>query len=274
MSIWKNLLGGESKRMHPASPGSQRSSAHPICETRGVVTNNTTPSPETSDPTLTELLAYLGSGGPAEIETDWSATCLDNRARLYEALASDPRSPSLTRFFLKPNGSAANAPYLIVTTGERSQFDRDWNYNKDEIRDRVLQELSLPVGTWAAMTGERSASHANHSKPGCSLASTATFDNLARTIFQGQYAIERVVRPAHAPQKSVQRWDVMIFGEEAVRPDLACHFCGDDRVAIGNNGSHLRCCRCGAVYCRRNCQASIHGQCPRCGEADRINYVE
>ena len=197
-------LGGDSKANPTPSRESQPSSPDPIRVTSGETTEKSIPPPETSDPNLKELLAYLGSGGPAEIETDWNVTCVNNRARLYEALAADPKSPSLTRFFLKPNVSAANAPYLIVTTGERSQFDRDWNYRKDEIRDRVLGELSLPVGAWAPMTGEGSASYANHSKPGCSLASTANYDNL-RKIQQGQYTLERVVRPAHAAQKPVQR---------------------------------------------------------------------
>ena len=66
---------------------------------------------------------------------------------------------------------------------------------------------------------------------------------------------------------------MQVFGEEVVCPDLACQICGENRVAFGFNGSHLICRRCGTIYCRRNCQASIHGQCPRCGEADKIDGV-
>jgi len=219
------------------------------------------------------MLAYLATGGPAEIATYGSARCVHNRARFYEALAVEPTSPCLTQFILKANDSGAKNAYLIVTTGEKSQVDLDWNYNAEPIRDRVLRELSLPIGRWEDMVGEGCGSYANHSKPGCSLASPAAFNNLARQTQQGQYKLERVIRPAHSPHKRAHRWDVQVFGEEVARPELACELCGENRVALGYQGSHLICRRCGVIYCRRNCQASIHGQCPRCGETDKIDGV-
>lgn len=68
------------------------------------------------------------------------------------------------------------------------------------------------------------------------------------------------------------RWDVTLFGKPVKRPDLACHFCGDDQVCLGHHGSHWRCV-CGAIYCRRNCQLTINGGCPGCG-GERADFVE
>jgi hypothetical protein len=76
-----------------------------------------------------------------------------------------------------------------------------------------------------------------------------------------------------APQKA-KRWNVPISGTVEKRTDLACQFCGDDNVAIGYMGSHLRCARCNAIYCRGDCQLTASGGCPRCGEVDRWNFVE
>ncbi len=67
------------------------------------------------------------------------------------------------------------------------------------------------------------------------------------------------------------RWDVMIFGDEIVHPTLKCDLCGDNRVAFGFNGTHRVCQKCRTVFCRRNCMASIHGQCPRCGECNKLD---
>lgn len=88
--------------------------------------------------------------------------------------------------------------------------------------------------------------------------------------------LEQSSKPAAssvAPQKA-KRWDVPISGTPEKRPDLACQFCGDDNVAVGYMGSHLRCARCNAIYCRSNCQLTSSGGCPRCGEVDRWNFVE
>ena len=221
------------------------------------------------------LLAYLREGRPADIEGIEDPAVFASVVRYYETVVSDDSCPKLTYYVLKATGSDVRFPHLVVVTGDRSEHDNAWHFNYEPVLKRAL-----PGKSWNDLSRH---GYANFSKPGCTLASTAPFDNLAREIAKGGYQLDRVLRPVQvrsediptgATQKKSQRWDVLIFGEEAVRPDLACQFCGDDRVALGNNGSHLRCCRCGAVYCRRNCQASIHGQCPRCGEADRINYVQ
>lgn len=218
---------------------------------------------------IDDLIASLQRGDPADISTVRNATLMENRARFYEAVVTDATAPCLTYFILKANADDAQNPYLVVITGDRSEHDIAWNFNYEAILRRAL-----PGGTWDDMVGEGDANYSNHSKPGCSLASTAPFDNLASQILQRLYKVERVIRPAHPPQKRAQRWDVLIIGEPVSRPDVACQICGDDRVSPGWNGSHRRCRRCGVIFCRRNCMASIHGQCPRCGEADRIEAVE
>jgi hypothetical protein len=130
-------------------------------------TENAAVSPGASDANLKELIAYLTDAGPAGIETESNATCAFNRARFYDAVAEEAASPRLTYFILKAKATGAKNQHLIVHTGEKSQFDLAWNYNCSPIRDRVLQELGLPVGTWKSMCGEGSGSFSNHSKPGC-----------------------------------------------------------------------------------------------------------
>lgn len=77
-----------------------------------------------------------------------------------------------------------------------------------------------------------------------------------------------------AANEQAVKWDVPICGTPSKRPDVACRFCGDDNVAVGYMGSHLRCERCKAIYCRANCQVTPDGGCPGCGETDRWNFVE
>ena len=104
-----------------------------------------------------------------------------------------------------------------------------------------------------------------------------------RAISRGcAYGLEKVIRFCEQTEsgtaeendnKKSWRWDVLVVGEEYIHPDLACQICGENRIVLGDNGSHRRCCRCGTIFCRRNCEDSIDGQCPRCGETDKIDAV-
>ena len=219
-----------------------------------------------------ELLAYLRDRRPAEISTVTKGEAAAVVTRHYEAVAADPTCPALTYYLLKASPAATETnPYLLVAVGGQSEHDKAWNFNYEAIRNRVLPGKTWDDFAWGG-------GYSNHSKPGMRLASTAGFDRLAGAISRGDYQIERVFRPGFRAQPGPDepkppRWNVQVFGEEAVYPGLACQVCGANRVALGNYGSLLVCRRCGEIYCRRNCQASIHGQCPRCGEADKIDFV-
>ncbi len=218
-----------------------------------------------------ELVAYLSQKRPADIDIRQDSTVIENQLRYLEARASDSACPRFTYYVLRATIPAETAPYLIVVTGQQSEHDESWNFNYAPIRERTL-----PGKTWTDIVGSGAGCLSNHSKPGCTLASTAPFDKLANAILERRYELICVIRPSEAENaapKKAYRWEVVVSGEEAVRPELACHICGENRVSLGYNGSHLKCLRCGAIYCRRNCQASIHGQCPRCGEADRIDDI-
>ena len=235
-------------------------------------------SPERSTaPDWEKLLVCLRDRRPAEISTVREAAAVAVIVPYYEAVVADEACPKLTYYLLKATNTSATGtfPYLVVKIGEQTEHDKAWNFNYEAILKRALPGKTWDDFTWGG-------GHSNHSKPGCQLASTAGFDRLATTISQGGYQIDRVFGPGIPRQPSLvgsadgaksYRWDVKVFGEEIVCPELACQFCGENRVAFGQHGSHLSCRSCGAIYCRRNCQASINGQCPRCGEADRIDAV-
>lgn len=217
-----------------------------------------------------ELVAYLRSGKPADISKIGDAGVIDNVTRYYETVAADPDCPKLTYYLLTASDPAAPAPFLVVTAGEKAEHDRAWNFDYKPLLNRAH-----PGFTWDNLWRNSAGDISNHSKPGCGLASRAPFDRLAQVIADRKYTLKCVLRPAAGgPAKPKgPRWNVQVFGEEAVRPELACQVCGDNRVAYGFHGSHLICRRCGSIYCRRNCMASIHGQCPRCGETDKIDGV-
>jgi hypothetical protein len=217
-----------------------------------------------------ELVAYLRSGKPADISKIGDAGVIDNVTRYYETVAADPDCPKLTYYLLTASDPAAPAPFLVVTAGEKGEHDRAWNFDYTPLLNRAH-----PGFTWDNLWRNSAGDISNHSKPGCGLASRAPFDRLAQAIVDRKYALKCVLRPATGgPTKPKgPRWNVQVFGEEVVRPDLACQVCGDNRVAYGFHGSHLICRQCRTIYCRRNCMASIHGQCPRCGEADKIDGV-
>lgn len=226
----------------------------------------------TRDPNLKELIAYLGSDHPADILSFSRTEHARRWVRLHELLAEDPAGPLLTHYVLKATQDTASEPYFIVSTGETSQFEIESQYKTEAIRDRVLAEMSLTVGSWKDMG--TAANYSNHSKPGLTLVDRSGFDNRRDSILQGQYTLERVINTTHTPTVRQYRWNVDVIGTPVARTDVACAICGDNLVAPGFYGTHLRCVRCGTIYCRRNCAANQHGRCPRCGETDRINGVD
>jgi hypothetical protein len=226
-------------------------------------------APQSSED-LAELCTYLREGKPATIATGCNATMLENNIRYYEAVAADAKSPHHTFFILTGQVPAEDEPaFLVVVTGERSEFDRQWDF-------APTMKRVLPSGTWKDLFTERDGSYSGFDPSGYTRTSfaRARFNELSQQILQGKYDVNRVIRPMHPPPERNQRWDVTFTGEEFIHPTVACEICGDNRVVLGFDGSHIRCGRCGITYCRRNCQASIRGQCPRCGEADRLNSVE
>lgn len=138
------------------------------------------------------LVAYLRGRGPAEISTANEASAAAVIGAYYQAVVAEPTSPKLTYYLLKASGSGATGtrvfPYVVVAVGELSEHNEAWNYDYDSILKR-----DLPGKTWSDFTWE--GGYANHSKPGCQLASTAPFDRLAESIVNGSYQLERVFRP-------------------------------------------------------------------------------
>lgn len=217
-----------------------------------------------------ELVAYLRSGKPADITKVTDVAVTANVTRYYETKAADPDCPKLTYYLLTAKDPGAT-PFLVVTAGTREEMERAWNFDY-----KPQLQKALPGMTWTDLYRNSASDVSNHSKPGCHLASTDPFDRLAAAIADRKYQLRRVLRPTGAAPTKPKgpRWDVQVFGDEVVRPDLACQLCGENRVAFGFYGTHLKCHSCGTIYCRRNCAASIHGQCPRCGECDRIDGLK
>jgi len=222
-----------------------------------------------SDPEFTELAAYLRSGKPAELEMIADSVVYDRVRRFYEELCSESNCPKLVYYCMTRCSDDAAFEHLLVLTGTQDEHDRGWHYDSEPALKRAI-----PGGSWGDVgRGSRS----NHSKPGCSLASTGPFDKLASAVLNGDYKLDAVIWPSSPTGNTAavpDRWDPMIIGVETVMPDLACGICGDKRFVPGMYGTHLKCMRCGTTYCRRRCMASIHGQCPKCGEADRVIPVE
>jgi hypothetical protein len=164
------------------------------------------------DSHLKRLADYLNSDGPADIMSFDREEHAERRARLYELLAEEPAGPVLTRYVLRSSEEETSRPYLIVSTGEMSEFEAESQYRMDAIRDRVLSEMSLEVGSWRDMG--TASQYSNHSKPGLTVASRTGFDRLRDTVVQGAYALDRLITTAIEHQS--EQVDGM-FGS-AVRP--------------------------------------------------------
>jgi hypothetical protein len=140
------------------------------------------------DPSALEpLLKWLEVGKPANITCLTDASKRELVERFYQERASARGAPPLKHYVLAAR-KKATFTLLVVSTGEKAAHHA--SYDAEGMLERVV-----PGGGWAELWGEGAQDRANFPMPGCTLETTAYFDEVAAKIVAGGYRVVRVIGP-------------------------------------------------------------------------------